>query len=141
MARADPTSRRTVPDASAVAEIDDAEPVAVRIGQNDEVGILREAVPGDGLRAQRQQPVGLRGLLGGTGHVQVEVQPGMLLHRRLTSLQGDHRPGSTSGRSQHRRPATEAVGADPITQGRAPEFRRPRDVTDPEHHHAECEHS
>jgi hypothetical protein len=39
-----------------VAEVDDAEAVAVRIGQHDKVRVVRIAVPVNPLSSQRYQP-------------------------------------------------------------------------------------
>src|SRR6516225_11766068 len=46
-----------------VTGVDDAEPVALGIGQDDEVGVLRVEVPVDPLGAEGHQPLDLGGLL------------------------------------------------------------------------------
>jgi hypothetical protein len=46
-----------------VGEVDDAEPVAVRVSQDHEVGIVRVAVPADPAGAERYQAIRLRLLL------------------------------------------------------------------------------
>src|SRR5215469_6871465 len=62
-----------------VAGVDDAEPVAFGIGQDDEVGILGVEVPVDALGTERHEPFDLRGLVGRVGRVEVEVRPRVFL--------------------------------------------------------------
>ena len=80
-----------------VAEVDDAEPVAVGVGEHDEVRVVGIAVPIDALGAEGQEPLRLGALLGCTVHVKVEVQPGLVLQRCLAALQRDLRPAPPSG--------------------------------------------
>src|SRR5688572_1924243 len=70
-----------------VAQIDDAEAVALRICEDDEVRVFRVSVPIDTLGAERQEPLDLSGLLHRRGDVQVEVDPRMLLRGRLAPLE------------------------------------------------------
>lgn len=66
---------------TAVAGVDDAEAVAVRVGEHDEVGVVGVEVPVDALGAQGYQALDLRGLVGGVTGVQVQMNPRMLLGR------------------------------------------------------------
>ena len=122
-----------------VAEVDDAEAVALGVGQHDEVRVVGEAVPVDAAAAQRHQAVRLCLLLGRIGDVQVEMMPRVVIRRCLAELQRDHGPGS-AGRFQHPGPATENTVAHAIAERRAPELLGPCAICNSQHHHAEREH-
>jgi len=66
-----------------VIDVDETEPVAVGIGQDDEVRIVREPVPVDAPGPERDQARRLRFLLDGPMHMQVEVRARVILRRRL----------------------------------------------------------
>ena len=57
-----------------VAQVHDAETVAVGIFENDEVGVVRVAVPVDRPGPQGDQPSGFGFLLSDVGDVEVEMQ-------------------------------------------------------------------
>jgi NAD(P)-dependent dehydrogenase (short-subunit alcohol dehydrogenase family) len=122
-----------------VAEVDDAEAVALGVGQHDEVRVVRKAVPVDAAGAERHQAVCLCLLLGRVGDVQVEVVPRVIIRRCLAELQRDHDPGS-AGRFQHPGPAAENAAAHAIAERRAPELLGPGAIGNSQHHHAEREH-
>lgn len=82
----------------------------------------------------------LSGLLGGVGHVQVQMHPGMVLGRRRTALQGDSRPGGPGRRLEHGAPAAELAGPLLVAERRAPEPFGPLDVAHAEHDHAQVQH-
>lgn len=82
---------------SAAAGVDDAEPVAVGVGEHDEVRVLRVQVPLHPLSTQGHQPIHLGGLLGGVVRVQVQVDPRMLLDRCLTQPERQLDPGPAAG--------------------------------------------
>ena len=69
-----------------VREVDDAEAVALGVGQHDEVRVLGELVPVDPAGAERYQARRLRLLFGRVGDVQVKVEPRMILRRCLAGL-------------------------------------------------------
>ena len=123
-----------------MAQVDDAEPIAVRVRQHDEVGVLRVAVPLDGLGAQPDKPRRFGLLLGGVGDMQVEMQARMVLERGLAALLGDHRTVGPVGRGEHGRPPPEPISSHGITQCGAPELRASGDVRDTEHNNTEGEH-
>ncbi len=64
--------------AALVTEVNDAEAIAVRVGEDDEVGIDRIAVPINVFSAEREKAVHLFGELAGVGHVQVQVKTRMV---------------------------------------------------------------
>ena len=76
------------------------------------------AIPVDPDGAQRRQAVRLRLLLGRAGDMQIEVEPRVVLRRRLAGLQGDHGPGPAR-RDEHRGPAAESVLAHQTGPGAA----------------------
>src|ERR1022692_4043986 len=122
-------SRSPAHSAVLVAEVDNAETVAVRGGQHAEVRVVWIAVPVNPLSSQRHQARRLRGLLGRIGHVQVQVQARVFLRRCLATLQRDLCPGP-AGRHEHHRPPAESVFAQLVAQRLAPELRRPPNVAD-----------
>jgi hypothetical protein len=69
-----------------VAEVHDTEPVALGIGEDDEVWIVRVPVPIDPLGTELDETLDLSRLLCCRADVQVEVDPGVLLRRRLALL-------------------------------------------------------
>ena len=69
-----------------VAQVHDAEPVALGIGEDDEVRIVRVPVPIDALGAERDETLDLSCLLCCRANVQVKVDPGVLLRRRFALL-------------------------------------------------------
>src|SRR5207244_11759045 len=90
-----------------VAQVNDAEPIALRIGEDDEVGVLRISVPLDTLCAERHKAFDLACLLRRRGDVQVEMDPWVLVRWCLAHLQRELGPRARS-RPRHRRPTTEA---------------------------------
>ena len=60
-----------------VAGVDDADPVAHGIGEDDEVRVVGVQVPVDPLGADRDQPLHLGGLLGGVGRLAAVPQAGL----------------------------------------------------------------
>ena len=70
-----------------MAEVDDAEAVALGVGQHDEVRVVGEAVPVDAAAAQRDQAVRLCLLLGRIRDVQVEMVPRVVIRRCLAEPQ------------------------------------------------------
>jgi hypothetical protein len=64
-----------------MAEVDDAEPVAVRVGEHDEIRVVRIAVPVDPLRTYRHETIHLGGPLG-------SIRP---VHRRLFAQRLNYR--------------------------------------------------
>ena len=66
-----------------MAQVDDAEPVALGILQHDEVRILRVAVPVDPPGTERHEPGRFGLLLTGIGGMQVQVQARVILRWRL----------------------------------------------------------
>jgi hypothetical protein len=70
-----------------VAEVDDAEAIAVRVCEHDEVRIVGIAVPLDSFCSDGQEALRLGCLLGRTGYMEVQVQTRVVLRRRLTALQ------------------------------------------------------
>lgn len=58
-----------------VAGIYDAEAVAVRVGEDDEVGVGRITIPVDPLSAEADDALNLRGLLRGVRRHQIEMHP------------------------------------------------------------------
>lgn len=69
-----------------VTEVDNAETVAIRIGQHDEVRVVWVAVPVDLDRAKGGEPRHLGCLLGSISHVQVHVQARVVRCRCLAVL-------------------------------------------------------
>jgi len=122
-----------------VGEVDDAEAVALGVGQHDEVRVVGKAIPVDAAGAERHQAVRLCLLLGRAGDVQVEVVPRVVIRQCLAELKRDHGPGS-AGRYQHPGPAAETVVAHAVAERRAPELLGPRAIANSQHHHAEREH-
>jgi endonuclease VIII len=123
-----------------VVEVDDAEPVTVGVGQDDEVGIVRIAVPVDPAGAERYQAVRLRRLLVYPGRMQVEVQARVILGRRPAGLQRDHGAGTSRRRGQDPGPSAEGSLVRLVPERRAPELLGPAAVGNAQHHHAEREH-
>jgi hypothetical protein len=81
------SSRSTLAARGCSTHVDDTEQIAIWIGEYDEVGIRRIQLPIDVICTERNQPIDLRPLLGGTVDEQVEMQPGPLLGRRIAVLQ------------------------------------------------------
>ena len=69
-----------------MTQVHDAEPVALGIGEDDEVRIVRVSVPIDALGTERDETLDLSGLFCCRADVQVKVDPGVLLRRRLALL-------------------------------------------------------
>src|SRR5690606_19095494 len=74
------------------AHVDDAEGVAVRVGEDDEVRVRRVQVPVDPGRPEADQALDRRLLLGGGVHQQVEMDARMPLHGRLAAHQAQRGP-------------------------------------------------
>ncbi len=81
---------------SAVTGVNDAEAVAIRIGENDEVRILRVEVPRHTTCAEAYQALNLELLFHGGIDDEVEVDSWMLLGRRVGPLQ--RHPSSLASR-------------------------------------------
>jgi hypothetical protein len=81
------------------AGVDDAEPVALGVGEHDEVGVLRIEVPVDALGPEGDQAIDLGRLVRRVTGVQVEVDPRVLLTRGCSCtgvvLRPSARPGPT----------------------------------------------
>lgn len=122
-----------------MTQVDDAEPVAVRVGQHDEVRVVRVAIPVHPLSSEGHQPGRFRLLLSDVAHVQVQMQARALLRWRLAPLKGDPRSGAAA-RHERDRPAAEPVLAYVVTQRRGPELRGPPDVGDAQHDHSHRQH-
>src|SRR5215831_14012450 len=122
-----------------VAGVDDAEPVAIGIGQDDEVRILGVEVPVDPLGAQRHKPLDLRGLFRRVGCVEVDMNPRMLLRGRGTELQAQ--PGTeAAGGGQRALVRFGAAFAQLVAERLAPEADGPPHVGHAEYHHANAHH-
>ena len=104
-----------------MAEVDDAEAVAVGVGEDDEVGVVGVAVPVDPLGAERDESIGLARLLCGVGDVEVEVDAGVRRRWCLAALQGELGTGAV-GRGQHDRPTAEPALHGLVAQRRRPEL-------------------
>jgi len=124
-----------------VAQVDDAEEVAVGVGEDDEVRVLRVAVPVDPDGAEGDEAVGLRGLLTTVGDVQVQVRPRVRGRCGLAALQCQQRTRGAGGRGQYDVAATEAPRDELVAQGATPELGPTPDVADPEDNLAEGEHA
>src|SRR5829696_7101619 len=124
---------------SAAAGVDDAEAVAVGVGENDEVGIVRVEVPADAYRTERDQAFHFRGLVGGVAGVEVEVDARLLLHGRLAELQRQVGAG-TAGRD-HDRPVRLYLVARHVVESPGPELGRPPDVVDTQYDGPDPQHA
>src|ERR1700689_5168612 len=100
-----------------MTQVDNAEPIAFRIFQHDEVRVLRVAVPVDPPGAKRYKPARLSLLLAAAGDMQIKVQARAVPRRCLAQLESDSRSGSAR-RHEHPRPAAESVLAQRVAQGR-----------------------
>jgi hypothetical protein len=107
-----------------VAEINDAETIALRVGEHHEIGIVGIAVPIDQLRPDADEASDLRCLLRRRGDVQVQVQTRVVLRRRAAALQGDPGGSAVEWRNEYDRPSAEAIGAHLIAERLAPEGGR-----------------
>lgn len=74
-----------------IAQVDDAEPVAFGIFQDNEVRILRIAVPVHPPGAERHEPGRFGLLFAGIGDMQVKMQARMTLRRGRPSTSGTPR--------------------------------------------------
>src|SRR5207249_11887158 len=74
---------------SALARVDDAEAVALRVGEDDVVGVRGPLVPVDLGSSERDQAPDLGGLI---VRVEVEVDARRHLYRRAHTVEGDVRP-------------------------------------------------
>ena len=125
---------------ASMAQVDDAEPIAVRVREHDKICVVRIAVPLDGLGAQLDESCRFGFLLGGVSDMQVEMQSRVVLQRTLAALQGDEGPICAGGRAEYCRPPPETISPHGVTQGGAPELRTSWDIRDTEHDHAKGEH-
>jgi len=69
-----------------MACIDDAEPVALGIGQDDEVGVVRVPIPVDARHTKSDEPLDLGGLVGSIACVEIQMDSGGLLDGRLADI-------------------------------------------------------
>src|SRR3954452_22274366 len=74
--------------AAFVLQVDDAEPVPLRVGKDDWVRLFRVQIPVDARGAETDKPLDLRCLIFG---VEVEVDPWVLLQRALAEIERDAR--------------------------------------------------
>src|SRR4029450_1270522 len=95
-AREDPGCRTLVP--GLLRDVHDAEPIALRIRQDDVVGVRRSLVPVNLGGAQRDQAFDLSRLVFG---VQVQVDARGHLHRGANPVQGEVRPDAVSRTEEH----------------------------------------
>ena len=96
--RTDRSRRGSTP--SAADGVDDAEAVALGVGQDHEIGVVRVQVPVDAGGTEGDEPLDLGGLVGGVARVQVQVDAGVLLDRRLAEAQCEPRAAAAIGRDQ-----------------------------------------
>ena len=122
-----------------MAQIDDAEPVAFRVSEDDEVRVIRVEIPVDDFGTERNKTLGLDRLLCRRRDVQVEVGPGTNLGWRVTPLERELRPLARRW-DENRRPAAEAVGATLVRERFTLEPRRALDVPHSQSNHANVKH-
>ena len=87
--------------------IDDAEPVAFGVGEDDVVGIGRPLVPMDFGRPERDQALDFGRLV---VRVQVEMDPWRDLQRRMMPIERHVRPDTVLGRSSTKSSLASARG-------------------------------
>src|SRR5829696_2804929 len=123
-----------------VAEVDDAEAIAVGIRKHDEVRVVGIAVPVDSFSSDGVEPRYLGHLLGSAGYVKIQMQAWVVPRWCLAALPCDLGSGTAIWRSEHRRPSAEAISAHLVAEGLAPEGSRPINVPDTQHNHAYAQH-
>src|ERR1035437_4875253 len=125
--------------ATIMAEVDDAESIAVRICEHDEVRVLRIAVPVDPFGPKGHKTRHFGRLLSSIGHMQIQVQTRVVLWRRLAALKGDPCSGAV-GRREHHRPSPESVLAHFVAERSGPKLRCSPHVSYAQRDHAYIQH-
>jgi hypothetical protein len=124
----------------AVAEVDNAKAIAVRVGEHNKVRVLGITVPIDSLSSNGHEAFRLDCLVGSVGHVQVQVKAGVILWWRFVVLEGKVDAGVAGRWCEHGRPAPEAVGAHLVAECQAPERCRPLDIPHSQRDDAQAQH-
>ncbi len=120
--------------------VDDAEPVALGIGHNDEVGVLRVHVPIHSACTQGDEPVNLCCLVGGISGVEIQMYSGVLLHRTLTHIEGQ--AGSLAGYryENHEVGVGDNLTLRTVVQSFRPEVHGPMKIIDAHHGCSDTQH-
>jgi hypothetical protein len=117
-------------------DVDDAEAVALGVGEDDVVGIGRSFVPMNLGRAERQQPLDLRSLIFG---VEVEVEAWRDLQSRANLIEREVRTRAVGGREKDEVVAVAVVATDKA-ESRLPELRLTLQIIDAQNDRADAEH-
>lgn len=126
---------------SASPRVDDAEAVPLRIGQDDEVGVLRVPIPIHPGGTERDEPFHFGGLVGGVARVEVQVHTGILLDGCLADVEGQM--GTvTPGRNEN---CEVVVGFDlalgDVVECLGPEGHRSVEIIDAHHDGPDAQHA
>lgn len=130
---------RTVITRWCPAEVDDAEGVAVWVGEDHEVWFRRIQVPIEPACPKFDEPFDCGFLLGGAVDEQVEVQARVCLDGGLAALQAQRSAGTVSVVQRHPVVALPLVGGHQVERG-GPEGNGARHVDHTDHRDPESEH-
>ncbi len=120
-----------------LADVHDAEPIALGIGEDDVVGVGRPLVPVDLGRAQGDEALDLGGLILG---VQVEVDPGWLLQGRADPVERDVRSHAIPRAEQDEAVVARFLARHVVERCR-PERRLALDIVDAQDDRADTDHA